>query len=77
MQTLIQFSKRQQVSDRQKIGIALLLLFEVISSAYHKFNEKLGLQHYRSDRVWFYGFFSSVMLICVVYGIAWYKILQA
>ena len=71
METLIQFSKRKEVTNRQKIGISILLVLEVISAIYWKVNKAIGIENYRSDRVWFYGFSSFVLATWIFYGIMW------
>lgn len=55
MKRISQLSNRKNLTLRQKVGILVLMVLEVISTIYWKVNEYFGIDDHVSDRIWFYG----------------------
>lgn len=66
MNSIIQAYSNRELTNKQKIGIMLVLSLEVIDNAYWKVNEYFDIEDHLSDRIWFYGFASFMTLMTVM-----------
>lgn len=65
MEYVVQLSKRQNLTILQKLIIAVLFIAVSVRAVYRKTNSYFGIDGHVSDRIWFYGFYSFLLLMAV------------
>lgn len=66
MGKIYQLPRQKNLSLRQKIGILILMLLEVLSTIYWEVNEYFGIDEHASDRIWFYGFYGFCITVTLI-----------